>query len=301
MTHDSKRFLHPEAIQRLGGLEIRARRIVEGFLSGMHQSPYFGQSIEFRQHRQYVPGDEPRHVDWKAWAKHDRLYVKQYEEDTNLRCSIVVDVSASMEYGRGPLNKYEYAATTAATLSYLLLHQQDAVGTLTFDDEVRTRVPVRSQRGHFDAIVASLQQDDPRDKTDVSAVLRDVAKSVPRRGLIVIISDLLHDVDQFLNDLRLLRIRDHDVIVIHVMDDDELDFPFNGSTRFEGLESDEHLHCNPRSLRDGYLEAVDRFLTRVRRGCAKEAVQYQLLRTSEPLDAALSLLLSQRWNARQRV
>ncbi len=145
---DSKRFLHPEAIERIARLDLRARHIVEGFLSGMHRSPYFGQSVEFRQHREYAPGDDLRHVDWKVWARQDRYYVKQFEEDTNLRCQLLVDVSASMRYGNGPLNKYEYACTVAASLAYLVLKQQDAVGCASFDERIRTTVPARSKRNH---------------------------------------------------------------------------------------------------------------------------------------------------------
>ena len=151
---DSKRFLHPEAIKRIARLELRARHIVEGFLSGMHRSPYFGQSVEFLQHREYTRGDDLRHIDWKVWAKQDRYYVKQYEEDTNLRCTLLVDVSGSMQYGRGPLNKYEYGCTIAASLAYLLLRQQDAVGCVAFDDAMRATVPLRTKRNHLNSIVA---------------------------------------------------------------------------------------------------------------------------------------------------
>src|SRR5205823_3795162 len=200
----SKRFLHPEAIKRISRLEIRARHIVEGFLSGMHKSPYFGQSVEFLQHREYVTGDDLRHVDWKVWARQDRLYVKQFEEETNLRCTLLMDISNSMAYGNGPLNKYEYACTLACSLAYLVLRQQG-----------------------------------------------------------------------------------HDVLVFHVMDDEELDFPFNGPTRFEGLEIPDHLNCNPRALREGYLAALQTFLDEVRRECARTTCDYVLVRTGEPLDAAL--------------
>lgn len=294
MTRDSKRFLHPEAIRRIGRLELRARHIVEGLLSGMHRSPYFGQSVEFLQHRQYAPGDDLRHVDWKAWAKQDRLYVKQFEEDTNLRCTMLVDVSASMQYGSGPLNKYEYAATVATSLAYLLLKQHDTVSCIAFDETIRTRTPWRSTQAHLKAIVTALDASDPKNKTDTGAIFREVAEVSPRRGMIVVVSDMLGDVATSLRGLRLLRQRGHDVVVIHVMDDDELDFPFDGPTRFEGLELPDHLTCNPRALREGYLESLDRFLTSLRRGCAKDGIDYALIRTSDPLDAALAALLYQR-------
>lgn len=294
MTPDSKRFLHPEAIRRIGRLELRARHIVEGLLSGMHRSPYFGQSVEFLQHRQYAPGDDLRHVDWKVWAKQDKLYVKQFEEDTNMRCTMLVDVSKSMQYGSGPLNKYEYAATVATSLAYLLLKQHDSVAAIAFDETIRARTPMQNVSKALNSIVGCLDASEPQNKTDAGVILRELAELSPRRGMMVIISDLLTNVDSTLRGLRLLRQRGHDVLVLHVMDDDELDFPFEGPTRFEGLEIPDHLTCNPKALREGYLAALDSFLTTLRRGCASDGVDYALIRTSEPLDAALAAFLSRR-------
>jgi uncharacterized protein (DUF58 family) len=290
----SKRFLHPEAIKRIARLEIRARHIVEGFLSGMHKSPYFGQSVEFLQHREYTTGDDLRHVDWKVWARQDRLYVKQYEEETNLRATLLVDVSSSMAYGNGPLNKYEYACTLACSLAYLILRQQDGVGCTTFDERIRMTVPVRTKSNHIFSIVDALSVQEPRDKTDMQGILRQVAESAPRRGLMVLVSDLLADRAGLVKGLRLLRQRGHDVLVFHVMDDEELDFPFNGPTRFEGLEIPDHLNCNPRALREGYLQQLHQFLDEVRRHCARNSCDYALVRTGEPLDAALATFLSKR-------
>jgi uncharacterized protein (DUF58 family) len=291
---NANRFLDPDAIKRIARLEVRARHVVEGFLVGMHRSPYFGHSVEFLQHREYAPGDDIRDVDWKVWAKQDRFYVKQYEEDTNLRAALVVDASASMAYGSGPLNKFEYGATVAASLAYLILRQQDAVGCLTFDAGVRASVPQRMSRNHIDAIVHVLDASRPARKTNLDDILRRVAETYPRRGLVVLVSDLLVERPGLFRGLRLLRSRGHDVIVFHVMDDDELDFPFSGPTRFEGLEIDRRLGCNPRALREGYLEAVGEFLDEVRRGCVGHGVDYTLLRTSQPLDAALAAYLSHR-------
>jgi uncharacterized protein (DUF58 family) len=293
---DSKRFLHPDAIKRISRLELRARHIVEGFLSGMHRSPYFGQSVEFLQHREYAVGDDLRHVDWKVWGRQDRLYVKQFEEDTNLRCTMLVDVSASMSYGNGPLNKYEYACTIASSLAYLVLHQHDAVGCVAFDDKVRIKIPPRSQQNHLQSIIDALNVNQPREKTDLYAVFREVAESFPRRGMMVLVSDLLADQANALRGLRLLRQRGHDVLVFHVLDDDELDFPFTGPTRFDGLEVAEHLNCNPRALREGYLAALTEFLDSMRRGCARTGIDYALIRTSQPLDAALTEFVSKRLN-----
>lgn len=297
---DSRRFLHPEAIKRISRLELRARQVVEGFLAGMHRSPYFGQSVEFRQHRQYTPGDDPRFVDWKVWARQDRLVVKQFEEDTNLRATLLVDVSASMRYGSGPMSKYEYACTLAACLAYLILRQQDAVGCLVFDEWVRSIVPQRTKRNHLDSVIQALDAADPRNRTSLRDILHTAAETYPRRGLMVLISDLLVEREGLARGLRMLRSRGHDVLVFHVLDDDELDFPFNGATRFEGLESSAQLSCNPRAFREGYLKALAAYLEEVRRGCAGNDSDYALLRTGQPLDAALSAYLSKRLAAHRR-
>lgn len=291
---DSRRFLHPEAIRRISRLELRARHVVEGFLSGMHRSPYFGQSIEFRQHREYAPGDDLRHVDWKVWARQDRLYLKQYEEDTNLRCQLLVDVSASMRYGNGALNKYEYACTVAASLGYLILKQHDAVGCTTFDENIRSMIPPRTRRNQLISLVESLNVAEPRDKTDFEIILRRVADSISRRGVVVLISDLLAPREGLIKGLRMLRQLGHDLIVFHVLDDDELDFTFSGPTRFAGMESADHLNCNPRALREGYLEALQAYLDELRHSCAKHEIDYKLVRTSDHLDAVLAHFLTRR-------
>jgi uncharacterized protein (DUF58 family) len=296
----SKRFLHPEAIQRIARLDLRARHIVEGFLSGEHRSPYFGQSIEFVQHREYAAGDDLRRVDWKVWAKQDKYYVKQYEEETNLRATLVVDVSAGMQYGSGPLNKFEYASTVAVSLAYLLLRQQDAVGCISFDEKVRRTVPIRSRINHLQSIIGALDASAPKDKTDIGKVLQDVAENMPRRGVVILASDLFVDRPALVKGLRMLRQRGHDVLVFHIMDDDELDFTFSGATRFEALEGVDRLNCNPRALREGYMEALTAFLDEVRRGCKQNGCDYALLRTSQPLDAALAAYLSSRLGMHHR-
>lgn len=290
----SKRFLHPETVQRLARLDIRARYIVEGFLSGTHRSPYFGQSIEFLQHREYAAGDDLRRLDWKVFAKQDRLYIKQYEEDTNLRATLLVDVSNSMQYGRGPLNKYEYACTLAVSLAYLLLRQQDAVGCVAFDDRQRAALPPRAARSQLQSIIQALETNHPREKTELETLLQKTAENSPRRGMMILISDCLVERPGLFRGLGLLRQRGHDVLVLHILDDDELDFSFNGTTRFEGLESTEQLTCNPRALRPGYLAALQVYLDELRRGCAARAVDYALLRTSLPLDVGLARFMASR-------
>jgi uncharacterized protein (DUF58 family) len=299
-TDDPRRFLHPQTIARISRLDLRARQVVEGFISGMHKSPVFGHSIEFVQHREYTTGDDIRHLDWKVWSKTDRFYIKQYEAETNLRNNLVVDVSESMHYGRGALNKYEYGCTAAACLSYLLLRQQDAVGCLTFDDRVRHIIPPRSQMTHLDAICGAMDTSRPRDKTDILGILRRVTESLPARGMVTIISDFLVDREPLVKGLEMLCQRKHDILVFHVLDDDEMTFPFTGTTRFEGMEELPHLLCDPRALREGYIEALEEYLVEVRRGCTRLGIDYQLVRTGDYLDAILSKFLHHRMDVRTK-
>ncbi len=294
MTPASRRYLHPEAIHRIARLELRARAVVEGVLAGLHKSPYKGQSVEFLQHREYVRGDDLRRVDWKVWARQDRLYVKEFEEETNLRLALLVDGSASMDYRSGPLSKYEYAATLAASLAWLALSHGDAAGCALFDDRVRASVPARTKRSQLDGVVEVLETQRGGRPTAFLPVLRGLAETLPRRGLVVLVSDLLGDREGVFQGLKLLRKRGHDVVLLHVMDDDELDFPFEGPTRFEGLEVPDHVACNPRALREGYMAALGEFLAEVRRRSASQKVDYSLVRTGEPIDGALVKFLSRR-------
>jgi uncharacterized protein (DUF58 family) len=291
---DPRRFYSPEVIARISRLDLRAQQVVDGFISGMHRSQFFGHSVEFVQHREYVPGDDLRHLDWKVWSKTDRFYIKQYEEETNLRCTIVLDVSESMHYGRGSLNKYEYACTLAACLGYLLVRQQDAVGLITFDDNVRQIVPARGSQNQLAALVQAMHTSTPRAKTDLEKILRRVAETIGSRGMIVLVSDMLADREPLFRGLEMLRHRRHDILAFHVMDDDELDFPFAGTTRFEGMEELPNLLCDPRALRDGYLQALEEYLTDVRRGCVGLGIDYARVRTSDYLDAALARFLHHR-------
>lgn len=294
MTPGSRRYLHPEAIARIARLELRARAVVEGVLAGLHKSPYKGQSVEFLQHREYVRGDDLRRVDWKVWGRQDRLYVKEFEEETNLRVTLLVDGSASMNYASGPLGKYDYAATLAASLAWLALSHGDAVGCCVFDDKVRASVTARTKRSHLASVVEVLETPRAGRPTAFQPVLRSLAETLPRRGMVVVISDLLGDRDGVFQGMQLLRKRGHDLVLLHVMDDDELDFPFDGPTRFEGLELPDSIACNPRSLRAGYLAAVEEFLADVRTRAAAVRCDYSLVRTGEPVDAALVKLLSRR-------
>jgi uncharacterized protein (DUF58 family) len=297
---DPRRFLHPTTIAKISRLDLRAQQVVEGFISGMHKSPVFGHSIEFVQHREYTIGDDIRHLDWKVWSKTDRYYIKQYEAETNLRSTLVVDVSESMQYGRGALNKYEYACTAAACLGYLQLRQQDAVGCITFDSDVRQIIPARSQLTHIDAICSAMHVSKPREKTNIEAILRRVTESLPGRGMVIVLSDFLIDREALIRGLEMLSQRKHDILVFHILDDDEVNFPFNGTTRFEGMEELPNLLCDPRALRDGYIEALEEYLVEVRRGCTRMGIDYQLVRTGDYLDAVLSKFLNHRMDVRNQ-
>ncbi len=297
---DPKRFLHPETIAKVGRLDLRAKQLVEGFISGLHKSPFFGQSMEFAQHREYVAGDDIRHLDWKVWSKTDKFYIKQYEAETNLRANLVVDTSESMIYGRdkhrkaGTLNKYEYACTAAACLAYLIIRQQDAAGVSSFGWDVKQAIPPKSSQRHLDAITKTLDHSRPAEKTRIDRALRSVAESSHSRGMVIVFSDLLTDREPLFKGLEMLRHRRHDVMVFHILDDDELTFPFGGMTKFEGLEELPDLFCDPKALRQGYLEALEEYLVEVRRGCTRMGIDYNLIRTSDYLDAVLSRFLFRR-------
>lgn len=305
MTRGSTRYLRPEAIARIARLELRARAVVEGVLAGLHKSPSKGQSVEFLQHREYVRGDDPRRVDWKVWGRQDRLYVKEFEQETNLRLTLAVDCSASMDYrserSRDGMatSKFDCAATLAASLAWLALSHGDAVGCATFDGRIRASVPARTKRSHLASVVEVLETPPEslagsRGPTAFLPVLRSLAETLPRRGMVVLISDLLGDRDGIFPGLQYLRTRGHDIALLHVMDDDELDFPFEGPTRFDGLETAAEVTCNPRAFRDGYLEALAAFLDDVRRRAAAMRCDYELVRTGEPVAAALVKFLSRR-------
>lgn len=291
---DPRRFFHPSTIARISRLDLRARQVVEGFISGQHKSPFFGHSVEFVQHREYTVGDDIRHLDWKVWSKTDRYYIKQFEAETNLRSHLVIDVSESMHYGNGALNKYNYGCTIAACLAYLLVRQQDAVSLTTFDSDVRMALPARSHQAHLEAIVKGMDISRPREKTDIERILKRVAESVQGRGMVVLVSDLLVDREPLLLGLEMLCRRRHDVLLFHVLDEDEINFPFTGTTRFEGMEEQPHLICDPRALRDGYLEALEEYLVEVRRGCTKLGIDYQLVHTNDYIDAILAKYLHRR-------
>ena len=292
MTHDLERFLQPDEIAKISRLELRARKVVEGFVSGLHRSPYFGQSIEFVQHREYVPGDDTRRIDWKVWSRTDRYYLKQFEEDTNVRVVLLVDGSESMQFGSGAMTKFDYAQTVAAALAMLILKQNDSVGVGLFDSKMRTIIPSSSRHNHLQVVLQGLDAETAGGKTDMIGVLRKAAEVMSHRSIVILISDLFCDRDQLFKGLSLLRQRKHEVLVVHTMDEQELNFDYSGTLRFEGLEDSGKLTCDPAALRTGYQNALDKFLETIRRRCAGSMIDYRLTKTSEHLDAVLSELLN---------
>ena len=293
---ESPRYLDPQTLAKLTGLELRARHIVEGYVAGAHRSPYYGFSIEFAEHREYTPGDDLRYVDWKVFARTDKYYLKQYEDETNLISYLVLDTSESMRYqGPGsPLSKLEYAQCAAASLAWLILQRQDAVGLATFDDRIRALVRPGSEPSHLKQLLHALEQADPREKTATGPIFHNLAERLTKRGVVLILSDLLDDVPSMMAGLKHLRHRRHDVIVFHVMDPTELDFPFEQLTRFKGLESLPDVQTDPRSLRKAYLKELHHFRQQIQQGCQNQQTDYLLLRTDQPLDVVLSSYLASR-------
>lgn len=292
---DYQRYLDPKTLDRLSGLELQARLIVEGFVSGRHNSPYKGSSVEFREHRVYSPGDDTRFIDWKVYAKSDRYYIKEYEEETNLKSYIVVDTSASMGYGSDDVSKFDYARFASAAMTHLISQQQDAVSLVLWNQELQKFLPPGTNPLHIRNIFQELANAKPEETTDLAMLLKDMGERVRQRSLIVIFSDFLDaDIDSVLRGLNLLRHKGHDVILMHILDEAEIDFPFQDLTLFEGLEDAQRLLIDPKSLRDAYVEELKAFIQKIKSACISNGMDYVSLRTSTPLDVALSSYLAKR-------
>jgi uncharacterized protein (DUF58 family) len=291
---EGRKYLDPEGLSRVGNLPLTARQVVEGFISGKHRSPYQGFSIEYLDHRPYVPGDELRTLDWKILARTDKHYVKLFEQETNLRANIVVDCSKSMEFAQSGVSKKTYACHLAAALSFLLLRQNDAVGLTVFDSDVREYVAPRAHPTQFRRILSALERPESRPDTDLGAILERLADRLKRRGLIVLISDMIDDLDRLAKGLQFLRHRKHEVLVFQVMDPAELDFPFDRMTVFKDMEGAGLLTANPQQVRQGYLKRLNAFLDRLKSECLKRKVDYNLIRTDAPYDRALAGYLHKR-------
>lgn len=294
MAETTDNSLDAGIISRVSKIDLRARMVVEGYVSGLHKSPFKGFSVEFAEHREYVPGDDLRYLDWKVFGKSDRYYIKQYEEETNLRTEILLDASESMNYGSHAMTKLEYGRTLAAAMAFLILKQRDAVGAMVFDDKVRAAVPLSSSPSHLRNLVGVLSEEPGQDATDMGEVLARVADRIKRKSLLILISDLFDTPEQIDKGLRQLRHDRHEVMLFHLMDPDELQFPFQRMTRFEGLEDYPDLLANPNALREAYLKEVEGYLGHVKKQCRNNRIHYGLVDTSRRFDVVLTEFLAAR-------
>lgn len=302
-TPEYMKLLPAEALGRMARLEFIARGVVAGFITGRHQSPYKGFSVEFAEHRQYVQGDDLRNMDWRIYGKSDRYYIKQYIEETNLRCTVLLDASASMKYtgdhaikqdGKR-LSKFEYGRHMAAILSYMLVQQQDAVGLVTFDSKMRKHIPARSRASQVRMILEELVSTDPGQDTDLGEIFDDIAERIPRRGLVIIISDMFGDIESILKALHHFKYRKHEVLLFHTMAEEELSFPFESFTDFKDLEPPGvRYQLDPKSIKAEYLDQVRAFIKELQTGCGQMDIDYIPMNTMEPYDVALSNYLASR-------
>jgi uncharacterized protein (DUF58 family) len=295
------RFLDPEILSKISGMELRARTVVEGFLSGLHRSPFKGFSVEFAEYRQYTPGDDPRHIDWKVYGRTDRYYVKEFEEETNLHCHILFDLSGSMAGTSGKkspparLGKFDYATYLAASLAYFIFMQRDAVGFVAYDREIRLHIPAKARPGHLHHVLVELEKLRPgTDLKEQPDTLHHIAEGFRRKGMVILISDLFCEVEPLTRALEHLRFRGHDVLAFQIMDEFELNFNFTQMTRFVGLEGEAPIMALPQAVREQYLKNLQKHLDSLRQACGVNRVDYTLLTTNQPLDFALQAYLAAR-------
>lgn len=295
MTNGGKSFFDPLVLARLSNLYLKARWVVEGTMSGIHRSRSKGFSVEFEEHREYSPGDEIRRIDWKALGKTDKYFIKETEDETNLRAYLILDVSASMDYASNGISKFAYGCILTASLAYLILKQQDAAGLVTFSNRIESFIPPRARRGYLMEILHALEGQTPSGETALGKILQEIAGKINRRGLVILISDLLDEPEDILEGLRLFRFKGSDVIVFHLLDAAELDLPFDGNILFEDTEQT-HLRvtADPQAIRQVYRKVVEEFTGHLRKQCQERSIDYQLLSTSTPLDQALVSYLSWR-------
>ncbi|MDO8137018.1 MAG: DUF58 domain-containing protein [Candidatus Brocadiales bacterium] len=284
----------PVTLSKISNLTLRARSVVEGTLTGIHKSPHKGASIEFLEHKEYSPGDEIKHIDWKVLGRSDKYYLKQFEEETNLRAYILLDTSGSMGYGSGAMSKLEYSATLAACLCYLLLMQSDAVGLVLFGKDLIKYIPPRSKGSHLQALLQVLEGLKAQGTSNLPGVLNEFAEKEPRRSLIIILSDFFDNIPEVLKSLRQFKQRKNEIVLFHVLDSYELEFPFDKLTLFESMEDSNQVLAEPSTIRDSYMAELSRFMEELRQGCLEEQIDHWLINTSTPLDRALLKYLSTR-------
>ena len=298
MATERRRYLTPATIARLSNLQLVARLVVEGATSGQHKSPFFGFNVEFSEHRRYMPGDELRHIDWRLYAKCDKYYVKLYEENTSLRAYLLLDISKSMTFGEGPLNKLQYGKCLVASLAYLLLHQKDSVGLATFSDKIHSLLPPSSKASHLHRMVEALDSGTGVGETDLFAVLRELTNTLKRRALVIIVSDFFDDEEKMITAVRHLRFLKHEVILLRVLSPEEIDFPYEEYSQFIDLEDGGELLVDPRALAAEYRQKMADHLRSFRQQLHYNRVDTELLRTDRPLEETIARFLSRR--ARRR-
>ena len=291
----SPNYLDPRILASLQGLDLQARMVMEGYVAGLHKSPYHGFSVEFAEHREYVPGDDIRHVDWKVWSKTDKYYLKQYEEETNLLTYLLLDTSESMAYAsEGNVTKLQYAQYVAAALAYMVLQQQDSVGLATFDEKVQRYLRPSGQPSHLRELFHLMDATPAGQKSDLGLIFHDLAERFKKRGIVVVLSDLFDDPAKIISGLRHFRHRRHEVIVFHILDPAEIDFPFRSTTLFKGLEGMPDILTEPHALRRAYQDELREFLGELKKGCQMVDIDYVPLRTDQTLDGALTSYLASR-------
>lgn len=295
ISDDYRKYLQPEVVAKLSNMELVARLVVEGFITGLHKSPYHGFSVEFAEHRQYMPGDEPKHIDWKIYGKTDRYYIKQFEEETNLKSYIILDASRSMAYGSNrKISKLEYASYIAAALSYLMVQQRDAVGLTVYDEKVRTFMPPHATKSYLKAILKQLELTEGSNKTGTAASLHQIAERIKRRGLVIILSDLFDKPNEVATALKHFRHKKNEVIVMQILDPLERSFAFGGDAMFKDMETSEEIMTQPWHLQKAYQEEMKKFLDYYKKECRENNIDYVLLDTTTPFDTALLQYLSKR-------
>lgn len=294
MATDSLQYLNPETVSKLSSLNLIARLVVEGFITGLHKSPYHGFSVEFAEHRQYMPGDNIKHLDWKVYAKTDRFYVKEFEEETNLKAYLLLDASASMGYTSHAITKLQYATYLSAALAYLMIKQQDAVGLLTFDETIRTYMPARSVGYYLPLLLKELQNTKSAKKTNISKTLHQLAERIRRRGLVIVLSDLFDDPQKIISGLKHFRHNKHEVIVFHILDPFEQSFDFDKNSQFIDLETEEKITTQPWHIRTAYRGLVQSYINRLKGQCREHNIDYVLLNTRQSFERALLQYLIKR-------
>ncbi len=287
LTPDYRKYLNPEVLSKLRSMDLRARLVVEGFITGLHKSPYHGFSVEFAEHRQYMPGDDIKHVDWKVYGKTDRFYVKQFEEETNMKAYLLLDSSASMGFSSGGVTKLQYASYLAAALAFLMIRQRDAVGLVTFDEVIRRYLPPRSVTTYLNQILIELENAKSTAKTNVAGALHSMAERIKRRGLVVLFSDLLDNQQQVINALKHFRHKNHEVIVFQILDPLELTFDFQHDAVFKDMESNEEINTQPWHIRSDYQEKIQAFNQTYRRFCREQQIEFISINTQQDYDRAL--------------